>query len=462
MIQWVRDDSCGSSRIAIGARANGAAPRIDSATQFEVKNPGACVLIARRSSESSNVRVAFLLTRFPVLSQTFVLNQITGLLSRGVDVEIIAGRSTEPTPTSGPVIEHRLLERTRFIELPASLLGQLASAFRRTLANPADDPKLVVRSLNAFRYGYTAASGQLLHAATDLPRGLRYDVVHAHFGPTGILGMALSELGVVDGPLSTVFHGFDMTEVFRLFGKSYYERLFSHAGLLLPISERWRSELLAMGAPAERTHVHHMGIDTAHFAPPPAPRSGRRPVRLLSVGRLVEKKGFADAIEAVARVPRALPIRYRIIGTGPLEADLRRTIARREVSDRVELLGAQSHDAVRSAMLESDILLAPSVTARNGDQEGIPVTIMEAMAMELPIAATLHSGIPELVTHGESGTLVPERNPPALAHAIEQLATNESLRITMGRAGRLFVLREFDIDRLNDRLLDRFRTLAHG
>jgi colanic acid/amylovoran biosynthesis glycosyltransferase len=295
--------------------------------------------------------------------------------------------------------------------------------------------------------------------ATGLGSGLRYDVIHAHFGPNGVLGMALRELGIIEGRLSTVFHGFDMTEVLRLFGRRHYARLFARGDLFLPISERWRERLIGLGAPAERTRVHRMGIDVEGFRPP-GERPGRGPLRLLSVSRLVEKKGFEHAIAAVARLPRAIDLRYRIVGSGPLEPRLRRLAVRLGVADRVELAGALDHQDVREAMREADLFLAPSVTARNGDQEGIPVTIMEAMAMELPLVSTWHSGIPELVEDGVSGFLVPEHDRDALANRIERLLGDRELRLGFGRAGRERVGRDYDIARLNDSLHERFQQLS--
>ena len=408
------------------------------------------------------MRVAFLLSRFPVRSQTFVINQITGLIARGVDVEILAGNPTEPILGSDSALEQGLLARTRWVNVPQSVPGQLVQALRGAGRLLAHDRRMLAAALDVRRYGFAAASGRLLSMAQGLPRGLRYDVVHAHFGPSGIMAMALRELGVLEGKLSTVFHGFDMTEVMRLFGRGYYARLFARGDLFLPISEHWRARLLELGAPAERTHVHRMGIDLKRFDLPAPRRSAPGPLRLLSVGRLVEKKGFGDAIAALGALPRTIDVRYQIAGEGPLEPALRAAIARHGLAGRVELLGALEHERVRRAMLDADALLAPSVTARNGDQEGIPVTIMEAMAMELPVIATRHSGIPELVADGVSGLLAEERDPAGLARHVERLAGEPELRLAFGRAGREIVAREYDIEQLNDRLLARFRALAEA
>ena len=122
--------------------------------------------------------------------------------------------------------------------------------------------------------------------------------------------------------------------------------------------------------------------------------------------------------------------------------------------------GAATHDEVQRAMSEADVFVAPSIVARDGDEEGLPVAIMEAMAMQLPVLATAHTAIPELVADGVAGYLVPERSPEALADRLAQLIANAELRRAMGMAGRAIVARDYDIERLNDRLLERFRALA--
>jgi colanic acid/amylovoran biosynthesis glycosyltransferase len=204
--------------------------------------------------------------------------------------------------------------------------------------------------------------------------------------------------------------------------------------------------------------VHRMGVDLARFERA-APHDEPVPVKLLSVGRLVEKKGFHDAITAVAR-NRHLPIVYQIIGSGPLEGALRTAIGRLGVGARIQLLGAASHDEVRSAMLAADVFIAPSVRSRrDGDEEGIPVAIMEAMAMRLPVLSTVHAGIPELVADGVSGYLVPERDPWRLGQRLAELVASAELRRVFGAAGRAIVERDYEMEALNDGLLARFQAL---
>ena len=208
--------------------------------------------------------------------------------------------------------------------------------------------------------------------------------------------------------------------------------------------------------------VHHMGVDTERYRFRLRRRDPDAPVELLTVGRLIEKKGVAYALRAVAGLAEAgLPCRYRIVGDGPQRQDLERLRDELGLQDRVQFLGWREQQSVIGLMQDCDILLAPSVTAENGDQEGIPVTLMEAMASGMLVASTWHSGIPELVEDGVSGRLVPERDADPLTAALLRLCRDDAeLWPGYSEAARGKILEEFDITRLNRALVARFRELA--
>jgi colanic acid/amylovoran biosynthesis glycosyltransferase len=222
------------------------------------------------------------------------------------------------------------------------------------------------------------------------------------------------------------------------------------------VSDFWRTRLIELGCPPDQIAVHHMGIELSKF-PLPKRRGARGDdtVRLLSVARLVEKKGVEYAIRAVARLREKTErrIEYRVLGDGPLRRELEELVRELDVGDSVRLMGEMDQRGVREAMLHSDIFVAPSVVAEDGDMEGVPVSIMEAMASRLPVVSTLHSGIPELVHDGISGLLVPERDSAGLARALARLTDDAGLRRRMGIAGRQVVEHDYDLDGLNDRLV---------
>ncbi len=181
----------------------------------------------------------------------------------------------------------------------------------------------------------------------------------------------------------------------------------------------------------------------------------------MTIARLVEKKGVAYAIEAVARlVSSGKRITYDVIGgDGGLRRDLERLIEDLGVWAYVRLLGWKNHDEVLRLLQNAHILVAPSVTATNGDQEGIPNVIKEAMALGLPVISTLHSGIPELVEDGKSGFLVPERDVDSLADRLAYLIDHPERWPEMGQLGRKYVEEHYDINTLNDSLVEIYQRL---
>jgi colanic acid/amylovoran biosynthesis glycosyltransferase len=288
-------------------------------------------------------------------------------------------------------------------------------------------------------------------------------VILAHFGTNGARALRLRRAGALSGRIATVFHGFDISKKLARAGEDTYSDLFREGELFLSISERWRSRLVELGCPPDRTVVHRMGIDCRKFAFSPRIKDPSGPVEIASVARLVEKKGVEYGVRAVAEVSRRnSSIVYTVVGDGPLRPNLEHLALQLGISDRVRFLGNRPHDEVVEVLRSASIFLAPSVTSADGDQEGIPVALMEAMSSGLPVVATEHSGIPELVEHGISGFLAPERDAGTLAVCLEQLIEHPELWPSMGEAGRRRVEADHDIEVLNDRLVDLLGCLRTG
>jgi colanic acid/amylovoran biosynthesis glycosyltransferase len=405
------------------------------------------------------MRVAFVVNHFPSLSETFVLNQITGLMDRGVEIDIYSWGPKGQQKHHPDVSRYNLLERTHnWPKQPPPGL-RLIKAVPRLLSNPKSIlPALC--SLNYFKYGVSGITCKLLFEVTEAVNAPPYDVLLCHFGRVGIEAMMLRDLGVLQGKLVTVFHGADMSTYIQKYGEHVYDKLFRKGDLFLPISHHWKSRLGALGAPEEKVTVHRMGIDCGRFQVVPRVLPGDGVTRLFSVARLVEKKGIEYGVRAVAElVKRGRSVRYLIVGDGPLRPEIEALIEQLGVKEQVILMGWKTQEEVLSIMAEQQILLMPSVTASNGDMEGIPVALMEAMAIGFPVVSTFHSGIPELVKDGVTGYLVPERDVAGLADSLDRLVMHPETWETMGQAGRAVVEAEFNIDRLNDRLFQIFNAL---
>jgi colanic acid/amylovoran biosynthesis glycosyltransferase len=286
---------------------------------------------------------------------------------------------------------------------------------------------------------------RLAYSAWPVVDGRRYDVIQCHFGPLGIRGMALREMGLLEGTLITSFHGYDLSRTLRDDGPGMYSRLFAHGDFFLPISDRWRERLIELGCAPAKVAVHRMGIDCRQFLFRARHPAADGVLRLVSVARLVEKKGIEYAIRAVAVLAATgRRILYTIVGDGPLAADLARVASELQVSHIVRFAGNRP---------QPDVI-------RDGDEEGIPVVLMEAMAMGLPVVASRHSGIPELVEHGVSGLLVPERDVQALARGIAEIADIPEHWPAFGRAGRARVVAQHNIETLNDLLVTLYQRVA--
>ena len=230
------------------------------------------------------------------------------------------------------------------------------------------------------------------------------------------------------------------------------------------ISEFHREFFRRLGAKDEQLILVYCGIDVAHFTPRLRKRVPGEGFRLLSSGRLVEKKGFEYVIDACAElVRRGREVECMIAGSGPLERALRQRIARLGLSDRITLTGtALAQEEIPGFMAQGDAYCLPCVWASDDDVDGLPQMLMEAMACGLPAVSTRLVGIPDLVVHEQTGLLVEPRDAPELAAAIERLIDDEPLRLRLAAGGRRIVEEKFDIETSLDALIDRYRRLLEG
>lgn len=401
------------------------------------------------------MRIAFFVSDIPTPSETFILSQIAGLIDRGHDVQVF-GRKPKRLPPEALPSRYRLAERVHYYR---SGTTTLPTAFARSLRALGSDHVRALHTMSklatAGRQSSLKDAGSLWGcAAALLAAGPRFDAVIAHFGPNALLAQRMREIGALEGPLLSVFHGRDASHAVRKHGRGYYDPVFAHSELVLPVSAYFARRLRELGCPEDKLVVHHMGVDLSRFELRERRLGGAGTVKLLSVCRLVEKKGMEYALQAAARVRDAgVSFEWQIIGEGPELAKLRGLVHQLGLESRVQLSGVASHETVREALAAAHVFVAPSVTAMDGDEEGVPVAIMEAAAAGLPIVSTLHSGIPELVRHEESGLLSPERDVEALAANLITLMRAPERWAEMGRAGHAHVAAEYDVKRLDDRLV---------
>jgi len=431
------------------------------------------------------LRIAVFVGSFPVVSETFILRQITGLLDRGHDVEIFADTQAEPGPGTQPEVErYQLLKRTTFMnlppevapwEMPAQPLSgktwlpgaataipnwrRVARALPLIAHSFVSNPQLTKQVLTRAEYGYQADSLSALYRLSRLlPLRGNFDVLHAHFGPVGNSFRFARQLW--NAPLLVSFHGYDFTTVPRQQGPAVYQKLFATADLITVNSDYMGRNLQPLSCPPEKIRKLSYGIDLTKFPYRARTRAADEPFRIVTTGRLVEKKGIEYVIRALAQIaPKDSRLHYDIIGDGPMRAELQRLASEIGVSKLVQFHGALNSESVRVLLDQAHAFVLASVTAKDGDQEGTPVSLLEAQAVGLPVISTRHSGIPEIVLDGQSGWLVPERDADALADRLNYLREHPELWESLGKHGRSFVEDHFSAAQCTNALLDIYTEL---
>ncbi len=282
----------------------------------------------------------------------------------------------------------------------------------------------------------------------------RPSAIVAHLGKNAFRALGLGAAG--DVPILAMFHGEDANlEVRDPRYRDRFQRWFDAPGsVALGVAEHLTAKVVQAGFPPERAFTHHLGLDLSVYVPR-GPHTGDGPLRFALSGRLMKVKGHATAFEALATVRQSLPgSELHLFGEGPLDDELRDRAETSGLKDAVHFRGAVPVDVLREELRGFDALVQPSEVDEEGREEGLPNSILEAMALGLPVVATRHGGIGEAVLEGETGRLVPEHAPAKLAAALLELA-DPGLRERFGRAGRRHVEQAFDQETQGAALAER-------
>ncbi|HEX7908859.1 MAG TPA: glycosyltransferase [Paraburkholderia sp.] len=294
-------------------------------------------------------------------------------------------------------------------------------------------------------------------------------VMHAHFGLDALYGIPIAQrLGV---PLVVTLHGFDVTVKrtrLALSGKPTEiryaiaaRRVGDEAAKMLCVSEFIRNRAIEYGFPESRLETHYIGIDSHSFSPAQWEKQPRK--RILHVARLVEKKGTHYLLEAFGELRKRGfdDVQLDIVGDGPLRSRLEQQASRLQLGEHVRFWGGQPWRKVIDLMSGAYAFCLPSITARSGDSEGLPMVLLEAAAKHLPTVATRHGGIPELIEDGENGLLVDERDVNGLVQALGTLLVDATLHTHLAANARRVVEERFDIN-VQTRKLEATYTVACG
>ncbi|HXE81263.1 MAG TPA: glycosyltransferase [Vicinamibacterales bacterium] len=408
---------------------------------------------AGRPAGRETPKVAYIMSRFPKLSETFILNEMSALASLGARPEVyplIRERCRVAHPEVQdwvrrahylPLLSWRLLRAHAHFAFrqPSTYLAVWSEVLRRTWG-----------SLNFFIGALGTVPKAIGFAHEMQAAGIEH--VHAHFAThPAVAALVIHRLTNI--PFSFTAHGSDLHVDRRMLDAKV-----EGARFVVAISGFNREVIVRECGEHVRSKVEvvHCGVDTDVFRPR---RGGKRrePFQIVCVASFEEVKGHTYLIEACRLLrERSIDFQCHLVGDGPMRREIERQIARDGLGERICLHGPQARPEVLRLLWRAHVGVLASHPTKSGKREGIPVALMEAMACELPVVATAISGIPELIGSGVEGLLVPSGDPLALAHALACLHADRGLCERMGRAGRLKVLREFDLHENAARLLSRF------
>lgn len=406
------------------------------------------------------MKIAFFVDHFPKLSETFVLNQITGLIDQGHEVDIYPTSPMREALQHEDVNRYQLLRRCYYpLCVPAKKHRRIVKSIGLAIRSMSYHPNGLIKLLRAALHYPSSETflGHVIKTASMHKSRPEYDIIQCHFGHNGLRAALYRDAQLLSGSIITAFHGYDVA---CSPSEEFYRPLFIAGDHFLPISEYWRRRLQRLGCPEHKLTVHKMGIDCERFQYKAPDICSKGSIKILSVARLTEKKGLEFGIKAVAGlIHQGLPLKYDIIGEGPLKGQLTRLIYELNASHSIHLIGSRRQDEVVTALRDSDVLLAPSITAQDGDQEGIPVVLMEAMALGTLVVSSLHSGIPELIEDQSSGLLVRERDVNGLSEMIAWLSKNRQSWLPMAENARKIVMEKHDIKKLNSCLIELYKDI---
>lgn len=410
------------------------------------------------------MRIAFIVNQFPMLSETFVLNQATGLIDLGHEVDIFTTYSADPKNLEKmhpDVVKYHLLDRTHYAHTPPNnQLWRIVLGLWLLLTNFPKAPLALLRSLNISKYGWQATSLKLLYAVLPLLGKGKYDIIHCQFATlTFIADAALPNIRTPNTQIVVSCRGHDISAYMQEVDESVHRQIFAAGDVFLPNCDFFRDRLLKLGCPPEKITVLRSGIACDRFTFQPRFPTTGEPIRIVTTGRLTEKKGVEYGIQAIAILVEAgYSVEYSIIGDGPLRKPLQDLINRLNLTEQVRLVGWMQQQELIHTLDRSHIFLSPNVTAQDGNQDAPVNTIKEALAMGLPVVSTLHGGIPEVVEAGVSGFLVAERDTNALAEKLKYLIDHPQEWHDMGQAGRRYVEAHYDIEKLNALLVKIYQN----
>jgi glycosyltransferase involved in cell wall biosynthesis len=405
------------------------------------------------------IKVAYVMSRFPKITETFVLNEMIALRSLGADVHLyplLKERQAIAHPEVDDWIKCAHFHPFMSLSVIRANTGSIRSQGRVYFNTLWELVRQTIGSRNFLIGGLAIFPKSVLFASWMKRDGIEH--IHAHFcnHPATSAWIIHRLTGI---PFSFTAHGSDLHVERRMLDTKVQAAAFA-----VTIS-RFNKEVMVQTCGEQtrrKIHVIHCGVDTACFVPPERPAHG--PVlEIVCVASLEPVKGHRYLIEACRLlVDRGIEFRCHLVGDGPVRREILLHVTRSKLDRHVLLHGIRARPRVAQLLSEAHVAVLTSHPTPDGKREGIPVALMEAMASGLPVLATNISGIPELVDHEVTGILVPPGSTEAMADALERLGRSAALRQRMGQAGRNKVLQSFDLTANSRKLLEMYISVRRS
>lgn len=391
------------------------------------------------------MRVNFILGSFPVLSETFVINQILSTIRSGHEVKIFVRDLLKISESSQIDLIKKYDLNSKIIKLVPNRKNNLFKLMSRHIVFYS---KIIYKlwRMENFKVKFSNLDNFLLLLNF---KGMSDQICHAQFGDNGKYIALAKKLGISQCLLMTTFHGYDVSldYVPENFRSKYYDDLFTYGNLFTVNTPFLASELIKLGCPHDRLKVVPMGVDTNFFTPKDTNYNDK--IILLSVGRLIRLKSFDYGILAVSELLKlGLEIEYRIIGDGDDRNKLEQLVSALCIDNHVSFLGSLSQQEVLNNMRESDVFLMTSTFDESGRREAQGVVLAEAQSCGIPICGFRSGGVPYAVLEGRTGLLAEESNIDEFIDNLTVLISDKELREQFGQNARKFVIENYSLDKM--------------
>lgn len=399
------------------------------------------------------MKIAFVVSEFPVTSETFIVNQITDLIDRGHNVRIFAFRENKEAIKHKKFIDYNLLDKTTFCSETKNTTFKYFQFLNFILQNFNNiNFSKFYKKFNFFQYQKKSFTINTFYNIRWILTQGKFDIIHAHFGPNGVYIAEIKKLGFYSNcKFITTFHGYDLNAKLLAKLKIDYKNLFREVDLMT-VNTIYAKKLLEKIAKNKNIKILPVGVDIDHFK-----RNTYKETEIFNiifVGRFIKLKAPGLAVEILhLLINRGYKnVRMTLVGDGELKFALNELIDSLSLQNFVNLTGALAQEEVVKKMEDSHLLIMPGIYDEDGRAETQGLVIQEAQAMELPVLVSDVGGMKYGVIEGETGFIIEEKNSQAFADKIEQLINDKKFRTEMGRKGRKFVQENYSLKMVGSKL----------